>query len=90
MLRQRKQGGIFCPMKMSGCAMFLCVTCLCAPLLEVVGSIQELIDQLDEAGEREQVWDDRLRAFIIGFPCCRNVDEGGIFSGGFGGQAIGR
>ena len=38
-----------------------------ATLLEVVGSIQELIDQLDEAGEREEVWDDRLRAFIIGF-----------------------
>ena len=58
-----------------------------ATLLEVVGSIQELIDQLDEAGEREQDWNDRLRAFIIGFPCCRNVDEGGIFSGGFGGRA---
>jgi hypothetical protein len=28
-----------------------------ATLLEVVGSIQELIDQLDEAGEREEVWD---------------------------------
>jgi hypothetical protein len=38
-----------------------------ATLLEVVGSIQGLIDQLDEAGEREETWDDRLRAFIIGF-----------------------
>ena len=38
-----------------------------ATLLEVVGSIQGLIGQIDEAGEREETWNDRLRAFIIGF-----------------------
>ena len=38
-----------------------------AALLEVVGSIQGLIEQLDEAGDREEVWNDRLRAFVIGF-----------------------
>ena len=38
-----------------------------ATLLEVVASIQRLTDQIDEAGECEQTWSDRLRAFIIGF-----------------------
>ena len=38
-----------------------------ATLLEVVGSIQGLIGQIDKAGEREETWNDRLRAFIIGF-----------------------
>ena len=46
---------------------FVSYLSLRAALLEVVGSIQGLIEQLDEAGDREEVWNDRLRAFVIGF-----------------------
>ncbi len=36
-------------------------------LLEVVDDIEQMIGQLDEAGDGERDWDIRLRAFLIGF-----------------------